>query len=82
MTMTQANYDPNYSGPFFSEQQLAQRWGKHPNTLRRYRQAGTGPAFYEVRQVFGPRAPRIRYKLHDVLAFELANSITPDKLNG
>lgn len=80
--MIQANYDPEYSGPYFSEQQLAQRWGKHPNTLRRYRKAGIGPPFYKVRLAFGPNLPRIRYKLHDVLAFELANSITPDKTNG
>ena len=44
--MTEAKYDPDYAGPFFTEQQLAQRWGKHPQTLARYRRHGTGPVFY------------------------------------
>jgi len=83
MTMTEAKYDPHYAGPFFTEQQLAQRWGKHPQTLARYRRHGTGPVFYKVpRLAFGPRIPLVRYKLHDVLAFELEHSITPDKTNG
>jgi hypothetical protein len=64
--MTQDQYDPDYAGPFFTEQQLAQRWGKHTSTLARYRKHGTGPVFY---------------KLHDVLAYELANSIFPDLHN-
>lgn len=81
--MNQMHYDPDYSGPFFTEQQLAKRWGKHPNTLARYRKHGTGPVYYKVAQLaFGPRLPVIRYRLHDVLAFELANSITPDFNNG
>jgi len=83
MTMTEAVYDPDYAGPFFTEQQLAKRWGKHPNTLARYRKNGTGPVFYKTPVIaFGPRLPRIRYKLHDVLAYELAHSITPDKIYG
>jgi hypothetical protein len=80
--MTQNQYDSNYAGPFFTEQQLAQRWGKHPRTLARYRTHGTGPIFYKVAQLpHTPRLPVIRYKLHDVLAYELANSIFPDLHN-
>ena len=80
--MTQDQYDPDYAGPFFTEQQLAQRWGKHTSTLARYRKHGTGPVFYKVSQLAcGPRIPVIRYRLHDVLAYELANSIFPDLHN-
>lgn len=80
--MTQDQYDPDYAGPFFTEQQLAQRWGKHVSSLVRYRKHGTGPVFYKVAQLaYGPRIPVIRYRLHDVLAYELANSIFPDLHN-
>jgi hypothetical protein len=50
--------------------------------LARYRKHGTGPVFYKVSQLaYGPRIPVIRYRLHDVLAYELANSIFPDLHN-
>ena len=84
--MTQNNYDPDYAGPFFTEQQLAQRWGRHIKTIQRYRRHNTGPTYYRVQQLaFGPRICTIRYRLHDVLAFELQHGIFPDlhsKKNG
>ena len=80
--MIQYSYDPDYAGPYFTEQQLAKRWGRHVKTLQRYRRHNTGPKHYRVKQTaFGPRVPVIRYRLHDVLAFELANSISPIQPN-
>ncbi len=80
--MTESKYDPDYTGPYFTEQDLAKRWGRHPQTLARYRRHGTGPVYYKVPLLaYGPRVPKIRYRLHDVLAYELANSITPNAID-
>jgi len=67
------------SGPFLSEKQLAERWGKHPDTIRRWRREGFGPPFFK--QVTAPSAPRdypvVRYYLADVLAYEQTYGIIP-----
>jgi len=63
---------------FFSTDQLAKRYGKHPDTIRRWRYKGLGPEFYRLDGfafIYGE--PSIRYDLHKVLAWEEANGITP-----
>jgi len=66
------------SGPFLTEKQLAERWGKHADTVRRWRREGFGPPFYKQAAVSGgPRLPLVRYYLADVLAYEETHGITP-----
>ena len=66
------------SGPFLTEKQLAERWGKHADTVRRWRREGFGPPFYKQAAVSGgPRLPLVRYYLADVLAYEETHGIIP-----
>lgn len=66
------------SGPFLTEKQLAERWGKHADTVRRWRREGFGPPFYkQVAVSGGPRLPLVRYYLADVLAYEETHGIIP-----
>ena len=63
---------------YFSTDQLAKRYGKHPDSIRRWRYKGYGPEFYRLdgfAAIYGE--PTIRYQLHKVLAWEEANGITP-----
>ena len=63
---------------FFTTDQLAKRYGKTPQTIRKWRYKGFGPEYYELsklKAIFGD--PRVRYELHKVLAWEEANGITP-----
>ena len=63
---------------YFSTDQLARRYGKHRDTIRRWRYKGLGPEFYRLDGfafIYGE--PSIRYDLHKVLAWEEANGITP-----
>ena len=65
-------------GQYFSTDQLAKRYGKHPDTIRRWRYKGYGPEFFRLdgfAAIYGD--PTIRYDLHKVLAWEEANGITP-----
>lgn len=64
--------------PFLTTEQLAQRWGISPSTLKSQRSRGTGPAYYTAsRQCLPAGTPRVRYPLAQVLAFEETHSITP-----
>ena len=66
------------SGPLLTEKQLAERWGKHADTVRRWRREGFGPPFYKQAAVSGgPRLPLVRYYLADVLAYEETHGIIP-----
>ncbi len=59
-------------------QQLADRWGLQPATLRGWRFRGQGPPYVLHPRIGLPRGTaRVRYRLHDVLAFEAAHNITP-----
>ena len=63
---------------FFTTEQLASRYGKTPQTIRKWRYKGYGPEFYKLdgfAAIYGE--PTIRYQLHKVLAWEEANGITP-----
>ena len=63
---------------YFSTDQLAKRYGMHPDSIRRWRYKGIGPEFYRLEgfaAIYGE--PTIRYDLHKVLAWEEANGITP-----
>ena len=63
---------------FLTTEQLADRYGLSPITIKRWRARGYGPEFYELPLVpYG--TARIRYQLHKVLAWEEANAITPLK---
>ena len=55
---------------FLTDEQLAERWQCHRQTLIRWRTKGTGPKFVKINN-------QIRYKLSDVEAFEEANTVTP-----
>lgn len=63
---------------FLSTDQLAHRYGMHPDSIRRWRYKGIGPDYYEV-SIFAVSygEPRVRYDLYKVLAWEEANNVTP-----
>ena len=63
---------------FFTTEQLASRYGKTPQRVRKWRYKGYGPEYYEL-PIFAVSYgdPRVRYDLHKVLAWEEANGITP-----
>ena len=70
MTVTQTQ--------FLTTEQIAERYGLSPNTIKSWRARDYGPEFYELPLVpYG--TARIRYQLHKVLAWEEANAITPIK---
>ena len=63
---------------YFSTDQLAKRYGMHPDSIRRWRYKGIGPGFYKLEgfaAIYGE--VKVRYDLHKVLAWEEANGITP-----
>lgn len=63
---------------YLTTEELAVRYDLKPDTIKRWRMNGRGPAFYKAKQfAINPRAPRIRYKLADILAWEQSNNITP-----
>ena len=58
------------SSEYLTSPQLAKRWGLHPDTLKRWRDAGKGPAYF--------RTPGfVLYPLAEVEQYEKANTITP-----
>ena len=54
---------------FLCEQQLAARWGISIKTLQAQRWKGCGVAFIKLGR-------SVRYRLSDVVAFELASTVT------
>jgi hypothetical protein len=66
--------------PFLTTDQLAARWGLKPNAIRDQRRRGVGPPYITLPRLATPAGtPRVQYPLHQVLAFEEANHITPIK---
>ena len=64
--------------PFLTTEQLAARWGLKPNTIRDQRRRGVGPPYTTLPRLGTPfGVSRVQYPLHQVLAFEEANHITP-----
>ena len=64
--------------PYLTTDQLARRWGLTKNALKSQRRRKQGPSYYMVNRLGLPLGESlVRYKLADVLAFELAYSITP-----
>ena len=58
------------SSEYLAAPQLAKRWGLHPDTLKRWRDAGKGPAYF--------RTPGfVLYPLAEVERYEQVNTITP-----
>lgn len=63
---------------YLTTDQLAQRWGLKPSSIKSQRLRGQGPSYYTVGRLgLALGKPRVRYKLADVLAFEQTHSITP-----
>jgi hypothetical protein len=59
------------SSDYLTATQLAQRWGVHPTTLARWRQAGKGPVYF--------RTPGfVLYPMAEVEQYEQANTINPE----
>jgi len=54
-----------------TDEQLAERWQCHRQTLIKWRSTGFGPKFVRI-------SNQVRYKLSDVEAFEEANTVTPE----
>ncbi len=64
--------------PYLTTDQLAARWGLRPSTLKSQRTRGVGPPYEAAERLASPLgAPRIRYPLSQILAFEAAHNITP-----
>jgi len=63
---------------YLTTEQLAERWGLKPSTIKSQRLRGQGPPYYTVPRFGLPLGEsRVRYPLPDLLAFEEAHSITP-----
>jgi len=63
---------------YLTTEQLAERWGLKPSSIKSQRLRGQGPSYYTVPRLALPLGePRVRYNLADVLAFEATHSITP-----
>jgi hypothetical protein len=59
------------SSDYLTAAQLAERWGLHPATLKRWRKDRKGPAYF--------RTPGfVLYPLAEVEQYEKANTITHD----
>lgn len=56
---------------FLTDEQLAERWQCHRQTLIRWRAAGIGPKFVKI-------SNKVRYKLSDIEEFEAAHTVTPE----
>jgi hypothetical protein len=60
------------SSDYLTATQLADRWGIHPSTLKRWRDCGKGPAYF--------RTPGfVLYPLAEVEQYEQANTITHEQ---
>ena len=72
---------------YLTPKDLAKRYGISLWTLQQWRKKtrkgeATGPPFEDIGLTpFKPHAPRIRYKLTDVLSWEAANNIQPQSSN-
>ena len=63
---------------YLTTEDLSVRYDLKPDTIKRWRVRGQGPNYYKVGPIgLAPKAPSIRYKLADVLAWEQTNNITP-----
>tara|TARA_R100000353_G_scaffold18585_4_gene17158 strand:+ start:484 stop:717 length:234 start_codon:yes stop_codon:yes gene_type:complete len=68
---------------YLTTKDLAYRYGLKPSTIKSWRdktKAGkkTGPIWYELKKNhLALGNPRVRYELHQVLAWEETNNITP-----
>ena len=63
---------------YLTTEQIAQRYGKDPVTIRAWRWKNWGPPYYTLKITEVAKGqPRTRYPLHDLLVWEEANNITP-----
>jgi len=63
---------------YLTTEQLADRYGLKPSTIKGWRIRKQGPTWYQVPRIgLNPTAARTRYKLADVLAWEQSTNITP-----
>lgn len=64
--------------PYLTTEQLADRWGLRPATIKHQRARGVGPEYIALSRIAVPLgAARVRYPLSRILAFEAAHNITP-----
>ena len=63
---------------YLTTEQLAQRYGKNPITIRAWRWKNYGPPYFTLKPTGVPNGqPRTRYPLNDLLVWEEINNITP-----
>ena len=63
---------------YLTTEQLAERYGKNPITIRAWRWKNWGPPYYTLKPTGVPSGqPRTRYPLNDLLVWEEINNITP-----
>ncbi len=63
---------------FLTSDQLADRYGLSPATIKDWRAKGTGPEYYTLpRYAISSGSARVRYELDKVLHWEETNNITP-----
>lgn len=74
-----SNSDPQ---TYFTQKQLAERYGIKVSTVIKWRQRTRegkpyGPPWYDTKTPFRPHSIRIRYRLADVLAWEVSQGVHP-----
>lgn len=53
-------------------QELAERWGIHPNTLSNWRSQNRGPKYVKIG---GMKKSPVYYRLKDILAYEKKSTV-------
>ena len=70
MTITETRY--------LTTEQLAERYGKNPITIKAWRWKNYGRPYFTLKPTEVPKGqPRTRYPLNDLLVWEEINNITP-----
>ena len=67
---------------YLTQKQLAERYGLKVSTVRKWRErtrrgAPFGPPWIDKKTLFQPTALRIKYRLADVLAWEVSQGVHP-----
>ena len=70
------------TSPFLTQRELARRYGVSVSAVRKWREQTRrghpfGPPWIDSPTMFQPSAPRIKYRLADILAWEVSAGVTP-----